>query len=525
MLQILFLHKKISNMKTKCYLCIAFSLLASLFLQTGNAQANTELSNLISPTKVNQSLIPITHNSKDLGTASVSWRTIYLAGSLYLDGRRFLSNGNDTTNVFVGSNAGNKRATSDNPKTGKFNTASGQYALYSYTSGDRNTANGAEALYSNTTGYDNNATGYNALFSNTTGDLNTANGYKALYYNSTGCCNTAIGYYSLYSNTTGYANTAIGYGPLYSNTIGGYNTALGSYADVSTGNLTNATAIGYAAIVNASNKVRIGNTSVTSIGGQVGWSIFSDARYKKDIKENVLGLAFINSLRPITYTVNVQGLNEYFNKGRKQLSDNEDEVANAEMKKAEEAAAKIVYNGFIAQEVEEAAKQLNFEFSGIDKPQSKDGLYALRYDNFIVPLVKAVQELSQMSEGLRAENDEKDVRINNLQKQIDELKAIVLRGNPQTGTNTKITNASLAQNIPNPFTNATTIKYTLPSKFTSAQIIITDKNGKQLKQLNISGSASGSLRVDASTLSSGTYAYSLVIDGKIISTKQMVVVK
>ncbi len=188
------------------------------------------------------------------------------------------------------------------------------------------------------------------------------------------------------------------------------------------------------------------------------------------------------------------------------------------MKKAEEAAGKIVYNGFIAQEVEEAAKKLNFEFSGVDKPQSNGGMYGLRYDNFVVPLVKAVQELSQ-------QNDEKDEKINNLQKQIDELKAIVLHSNPQTETNTKITGTSLAQNIPNPFTNTTTIKYTLPSKFNSAQIIITDKNGKQLKQLNISGSSNGTLHVDASTLSSGIYNYSLIIDGKIISTKQMIVAK
>src|SRR3954468_24495464 len=107
-------------------------------------------------------------------------------------------------------------------------------------------------------------------------------------------------------------------------------------------------------------------------------SIFSDGRYKKDVKENVLGLVFINSLRPITYTVNVPGLNEYYNKGRKegfdnQIADNKNAAINAEMKKAEDAASKIVHTGFVAQEVEEAATKLNFEFSGVDKPQSKEG--------------------------------------------------------------------------------------------------------------------------------------------------------
>jgi hypothetical protein len=117
-----------------------------------------------------------------------------------------------------------------------------------------------------------------------------------------------------------------------------------------------------------------------------------------------------------------------------------------------------------------------------------------------------------------------------LQKEIDELKAIVLGNNqnnisPQAKVNIKITNGSLAQNIPNPFTNTTTISYSLPSKFTTAQIIITDKNGKQLKQLNISGSGNGTVNIDASALASGAYNYSLIIDGRIITSKQMVVGK
>jgi len=70
--------------------------------------------------------------------------------------------------------------------------------------------------------------------------------------------------------------------------------------------------------------------------------------------------------------------------------------------------------------VEAAAKKLNYEFSGVDKPQSKDRVYGLRYDNFVVPLVKALQELSKMSEGLRAENDDKDAKISALQKQNNE---------------------------------------------------------------------------------------------------------
>jgi hypothetical protein len=48
-------------------------------------------------------------------------------------------------------------------------------------------------------------------------------------------------------------------------------------------------------------------------------------------------------------------------------------------------------------------------FSGVDKPQNKYSLYGLRYAEFVVPLVKAVQELSKM-------NDDKEAKINAQQK-------------------------------------------------------------------------------------------------------------
>src|SRR6266511_2793340 len=197
-------------MKTKCYLCIACFLLTGLFFQTANAQANTELSNLISPTKVNQSLLPITTNSKDIGSSSLSWRVIYLGGSVYMDGRRFLSNGNDSTNVFIGADAGSK-PTFFNPKTGQNNTASGQYALYSYTTGFANTATGNSALFSNTSGFTNTATGNSALRSNTTGNGNTAVGSSAGAINNNNTYCTFLGYDADQSVTTDFTNsTALG---------------------------------------------------------------------------------------------------------------------------------------------------------------------------------------------------------------------------------------------------------------------------------------------------------------------------
>ena len=110
------------------------------------------------------------------------------------------------------------------------NTATGAGALLSNTAGTGNTANGAFALFFNTTGLGDTAIGRRALFSNTTGSFNTANGDAALFSNTEGNNNTATGDEALYNNTTGSDNSAFGAGALASNTTGNTNTAIGVQA-------------------------------------------------------------------------------------------------------------------------------------------------------------------------------------------------------------------------------------------------------------------------------------------------------
>jgi hypothetical protein len=114
--------------------------------------------------------------------------------------------------------------------SGVENTAIGAFALKSNTTGYYNTATGALALNFNSTGLYNTATGTNALFHNTTGNWNTANGSAALFYNDTGYYNTATGVLALVRNTTGYYNTATGGASLYFNSTARYNTATGFQA-------------------------------------------------------------------------------------------------------------------------------------------------------------------------------------------------------------------------------------------------------------------------------------------------------
>ena len=229
---------------------------------------------------------------------------------------------------------------------------------------------------------------------------------------------------------------------------------------------------------------------------------------------------FINSLRPVSYKVDINSLNEYYDKGKRHDSTYE-EVKTSRKPSADEAS-KIVYNGFIAQEVEAAAKKLNYNFSGVDKPQTKDGLYGLRYADFVVPLVKAVQELSVQNEKLKSQNEDLEIRMAKLEAMMNAQESLTINKKQQTAN---LFSASLEQNIPNPFNYTNTINYTLPQSYSSATMVIRDKSGKALKEIKISGSGKGSVQVDASTLSSGAYNYSLYIDGRLIDTKQMVLEK
>jgi Chaperone of endosialidase len=130
----------------------------------------------------------------------------------------------------------------------------------------------------------NTTLGVGALQNNTTGGNNTAIGVQTLFENTTGAINTAIGIQALFDNTTGRLNTAIGNNALGSNFTGDLNSAIGNAADVGAPDLNNATAIGAGAIVDASNKVRLGDANVTVIEGQVAFSYISDKTQKENFQ-------------------------------------------------------------------------------------------------------------------------------------------------------------------------------------------------------------------------------------------------
>ena len=146
-----------------------------------------------------------------------------------------------------------------------YDLAVGYSALLNNTTGYGNTALGASTLSLNTGGSDNTAVGNGALQQNTSGYRNTVIGASAQRDNTNGYYNTATGFNALMLNISGSNNTANGSYALLTNTTGSNNSAFGNEADVATGDLSNATAIGAGAIVDASNKIQLGNSAITSV--------------------------------------------------------------------------------------------------------------------------------------------------------------------------------------------------------------------------------------------------------------------
>ena len=163
-------------------------------------------------------------------------------------------------------------------------------------------------------------------------------------------------------------------------------------------------------MVNASNKVRIGNSSVTTIEGQVALTSVSDGRIKENVQEAVPGLSFISQLRPVTYTLNTRKQDEIT------MQAMPDSIKEKRMLSDEDylESSSIVRTGFIAQEVEVAAKKVGFDFDGVSAPQNETDLYGIRYAEFVVPLVKAMQEQQEIIE-------EQQATINDLLKRVEAL--------------------------------------------------------------------------------------------------------
>ena len=171
----------------------------------------------------------------------------------------------------------------------------------------------------------------------------------------------------------------------------------------------NAAAYG-SGVIALSNQIRMGGYYITSIGGPTNWTNISDSRFKFNVQEDVPGLAFIKKLKPVTYQLDVAAYASFMGMP--------DYLVNKEFEEHKRAE---IQSGFLAQDVAEAASELGYDFSGVDKPDSQRDTYGLRYAEFVVPLVKSVQELEKKITSLNDKISELENDNKALKEQLERL--------------------------------------------------------------------------------------------------------
>lgn len=200
--------------------------------------------------------------SNDYGdeNTAVGYKSLYSNTTGYyntaMGSQSMLSNTTGTANTAIGYDAMRMNT------TGSGNTSLGVASLHNNTTGYRNVALGRGAMYYNTTGYRNAMVGQAALHYNTEGHQNAGVGQASIYLNTTGYYNASVGAYGLYFNTTGAENSSVGANSLFGNVSGNRNSALGYQANVLSGALNYASAIGADSRVGTSDTVVLGALGV-----------------------------------------------------------------------------------------------------------------------------------------------------------------------------------------------------------------------------------------------------------------------
>lgn len=421
------------------------------------------------------------------------------------------------SNTFLGFQAG-----SDNEE-GAYNTFLGHSAGKDNEDGFHNTFVGSASGQKNTTGTGNAMFGRLAGWSNTSGINNTFLGKQSGEKNSRGDHNTFVGESSGPNNTLGNGNTFVGKGTGFLNSGGNFNTYLG-YLAAGAGNATNATAIGYRAVVSTDNSMVLGSiigvnkaTSSTNVGigtpapsfrlhlaensaakpGSSHWTIFSDRRLKKEIVPFTDGISVLQQINPVRYQYN----------GKADTPEGEEFV------------------GIIAQDVQRVVPYMVGETEYQNARGSKENYLNFDANAFTYLLINSVKELNNSMEELYIHHEELMHELSSMRMKYDSLFQSIQTPQISSRSSSKFSpdQGSLFQNIPNPTQGYTNIPFMIPSHVKGAYLRIMTPQGQAVKDLPIQQRGKGQIKLQTSDFSSGTYIYQLILDGKILDSKRMIV--
>jgi hypothetical protein len=241
----------------------------------------------------------------------------------------------------------------------------------------------------------------------------------------------------------------------------------------------------------------------------------SDARFKSNVTSIEKPLNKLMSLRGVAYDFNDKERKDALAARQGEvISEPSDEPpsekelqAMKDMQEWEELMLQKEHKlGFIAQEVQKI-------FPDLVKADDL-GYLAVDYSGLIPVVVEATKEQQNMI-------DEQNMRIKELERRLAELGVIP----PKSAPIEEAKEASLYQNVPNPFNQQTEIRFFLPEQTRSAMLCIYDMQGKQIKNISISQRGDSKIIISASELKAGMYLYSLIVDQKEVGTLKMILTK
>ena len=205
-----------------------------------------------------------------------------------------------------------------------------------------------------------------------------------------------MGYQAGEGITTGGYNTLVGYQAGNGLTTGSSNVCVGKGTDTNANDDVNAITIGDG-ITSGTNNFSFGkgsNVVSNDFSSNANWSRSSDVRKKREIYNQGLGLDFINDLRTVNFKWKPS--NEF----PKEWNDYSEE---------NNMDTDVIMHGFIAQEVKEAldkhANDIDKKFGGWS--EGVDGMQHTSREMFVIPLIKAVQELSAEVKELKTKLEDK----------------------------------------------------------------------------------------------------------------------
>jgi hypothetical protein len=263
-----------------------------------------------------------------------------------------------------------------------WNTFIGDNCASLLRAGDYNVAMGRQAMVCEPgNGVGSNASSNTFIGSESGRDTLTSQACSALgrytlLQNRTGIGHVAVGFAAGSSIVGSSGLTAIGY-DAGRDSIAGLNTFVGYAACATNTGFSNCSSLGAFTAVTGSNQVQLGDSSTTTyVYGTV--QNRSDARDKADVRDTELGLAFVNSLRPVDYRLDLR--EDYKVRPSQPLAD---VVKDGSKKRTR------FHHGFLAHE-------LPGNFGGVQDHKIAGGedVMSVGYDEFIAPMVKAIQELT-----------------------------------------------------------------------------------------------------------------------------------